>query len=213
MDCHQYSIKVLNQAYEKAEAYYKCKFVRPKIVIKNTKSKAGHFKPGYNTRTLLSMGYDIKNELKSSFTSLIAWRKSHIMISEHWYKIRGRKATKKTIYHEVAHAVTFELYGGSVRSHGPEWKRIMRVVFNLKPDRCFTPTIKQIMLSEDRSKKRKRKSVNAKKNLVVDKRTSEQIQADKDRMAKARAARKPKTKPVMPGLFELIKNKFTSEGW
>jgi len=206
MNCQEFSVRVLNEAYDKAEVYYKRKFVRARIVIKNTKSKAGHFKPGHKTDSLVAMGYNLTNDLKSSVVSLIAWRKGHIMISDHWYKIRGRKATKKTIYHEVAHALTFELFGNSVKAHGVEWKRIMRVVFGLKPDRCFKPTIEQHLLSEARSTKRRKKATKAKYDIVVDTRTPEQVQADKDRMAKARAARKPKTKTILPALLELINN-------
>lgn len=207
MNCETFGIKVAHEAYAIAEKYYNRKFVIPKIIIKNTKSKAGHYKGRYKSESLISMGYNSENVTKSSFISLRAWRQSHIMISEHWYKIRGRKATRKTIFHEVAHALTYELFGNKVKAHGEEWKRIMRVVFNLKPDRCFVPTLEQMVLSEKRSARRKVASKKPTRAVAVDSRTPEQIQADKDRMAKVRAKRKKKTIPVLPGLLDIIKNK------
>lgn len=43
----------------------------------------------------------------------------------------------KTVPHEVAHYVTRVFYEeGGIKSHGPEWGKVMRECFGLSPDRC-----------------------------------------------------------------------------
>lgn len=40
-----------------------------------------------------------------------------------------------TIPHEMAHQVTFNLYGPEATAHGPEWKSVM-IAYGIKPQRC-----------------------------------------------------------------------------
>lgn len=44
----------------------------------------------------------------------------------------------QTAPHEVAHLVTYQVYGRRVAAHGSEWQGVMRDVFGLQPDRCHS---------------------------------------------------------------------------
>lgn len=204
-ECNELSAKAMAKAYEMAEKYYKRKFVRPKLIVKSTTSFAGRY------RHCLRQANIDRFAMLGSGGCVVS--KNQIIISSHWYHIRGKKKTENTVFHEVAHALTRELFGGTVRSHGPEWKRIMRVVFDRKADRCFTPTVNECIKhinkkhrkkSLARIKKNKDKIITPNKNKSV--RTPEQIQADKDKMAKVREARNKK-KQQPGGLLNIIKEK------
>jgi len=43
-----------------------------------------------------------------------------------------------TVPHEVSHYVTRTIWGRKVKSHGKEWKSVMRDVFKLEPTRCHS---------------------------------------------------------------------------
>lgn len=45
---------------------------------------------------------------------------------------------KQTVAHEVAHLLTYELFGPRVQAHGKEWQAIMTRVFALSADRCHS---------------------------------------------------------------------------
>lgn len=42
----------------------------------------------------------------------------------------------ETVAHELAHLITFTLYGRKAAPHGREWQHIMRSWFNVEPSRC-----------------------------------------------------------------------------
>lgn len=50
---------------------------------------------------------------------------------------------KQVIPHEVAHLITFQLYGSNVRPHGKQWQAIMTEVF-----KCPADTTHQLDISE-----------------------------------------------------------------
>jgi|GEM_PF-4097199 len=185
--------KHFNAAYDIAEKYYGETFNRAKLVLKPQVSRAGYCKYG--------LGGAIKVPVDGKPGKYQLLRPT-IMISSYWLKHKGRKAAVQTIYHEVAHAVVAELFG-RVKSHGPEWKRVMRVVFNLKADRCIEHNAKTILDKIKRRSKSRSKGGSVRPGVITTHRTKaiktlkirtpEQIQADKDRMAKVRASRKKKT--------------------
>jgi len=147
----------VSKAMDKACKHYGKQFKMPNVVIKESKSRGGYCKI-------------------HSFAGFFA--SAEIMLSSYYFRIRGAKAFKETCYHEVAHWIVFCLHGNKVKPHGAEWKRVMRVCFDLKPDRCFTLTIEERIRESSTRKMRKRKE-----------RTPAQIMADIERMAKVRAAR------------------------
>ena len=150
------SVNHVTKAMEKASKHYGKQFKMPKVYVKEAKGRGGYCKI-------------------SGFLGLFT--NAEIMISSYWFRIKGAKWLKDTCYHEVAHWITHCLHG-KVSPHGAEWKRVMRVCFDMKPDRCF-----QVTLDDKVRQMRTRK---------VRTRTPAQIQADKERMARVRAAREVK---------------------
>ena len=45
---------------------------------------------------------------------------------------------RQTVAHEVAHLLTYELFGPKAQAHGKEWQAIMTDVYALPADRCHT---------------------------------------------------------------------------
>ncbi len=181
--------KHFDAAYSKAEKYYGQTLNRAKLILKSQVSRAGYCVCGVGSAIKLSV------DGKPGKYHLV---RPTIMISTYWLKHKGRREAIQTIYHEVAHAVVAELFG-RVKSHGPEWKRVMRVVFDLKADRCIQHNARTLTDKIKRRSKRRAATSSVitggtKKTIKsTESRTVEQIQADKDRMAKVRAARKKKT--------------------
>ena len=145
------------KAVQKAHRHYGKKFMVPKVYLKEAKSRGGYCKIGG------FFGF---------FSS------AEIMISSYYFRIKGAKWLKDTCYHEVAHWITYCLHG-KVSPHGAEWKRVMRVCFDMKPDRCFSLTAEERVKEIAIKKLRRRRE-----------RTPSQVQADRERMAKVRAARR-----------------------
>lgn len=134
--CERVAMRHIEGAFAKAEKHYGRKFPRPKVVIKETTSKAGHACGG-----------------------------SEIMVSSYWYRVQGAKGMKDTCYHEVAHAIVHHLHGRVSRPHGDEWKRVMRVCFDMKPNRCVQMRpgdwLKKLKTRKLRKRTRTVKPVNA----------------------------------------------------
>jgi len=190
MNDMEFCQKHLEAAYKTAEKYYGTSLVRPDLKLKSQVSRAGYYKCAIGE-------WAIKPSVDGKPGKYYIIRPM-IMISSYWLKHKGREVVIQTIYHEVAHGVVAELFG-KVKSHGPEWKNVMRVVFERKADRCLKHTVKTI---SDKIKRRNKSNPDngsvitggRKKRLkTLRVRTPEQIQADKDRMAKVRANRNKKS--------------------
>ncbi|EIC20156.1 SprT family zinc-dependent metalloprotease [Thiorhodovibrio frisius] len=53
-----------------------------------------------------------------------------------WLLLRhGEEFIDQTVPHEIAHWLTFCLYGRKARPHGPQWRQLM-VLFGAEPRRC-----------------------------------------------------------------------------
>jgi len=66
-----------------------------------------------------------------------AWGSYKIRINLHIAKSNREAYFKRTIPHEIAHIITTRLYGGRAKSHGVEWRAIMKV-FNVESTRCHS---------------------------------------------------------------------------
>ena len=66
--------------------------------------------------------------------------KRMIRINPWFLKEYSNKIINETVPHEIAHYIAHQIYG-NVKSHGPEWKRVMRL-FGLAPNRCHTCYLK-----------------------------------------------------------------------
>lgn len=51
---------------------------------------------------------------------------------------RARRRGSHTIIHEVAHIVTFKVFPNAKQNHGPEFKRVMRMLGADNPTRCHS---------------------------------------------------------------------------
>lgn len=98
-------IEKVELCYLHAEKVLKCSFTRPTIQFNQGGKSAGSARLQHN-------------ELRFNPT-LLQENHAHFI--------------QQTVPHEVAHLITFQLYG-RVKPHGKEWKNIMLGIFNLAPD-------------------------------------------------------------------------------
>lgn len=120
--------KKVAQAVDRASNHYGKNFKLPSVYLKESKSRGGYCK------------------FRFSFWGWLFNKVSaEIMVSSYIYRIKTNKAQwlNEVIVHEVAHYITRCLHGFKVKPHGPEWKRVMRVCFDAKPDRCFSLTARE----------------------------------------------------------------------
>jgi len=96
--------------YQQAESFFKHSFIRPQVSFRLRGQKAG----------------------------CAHLQENRLRFNEALYRANQDDFLRQTVAHEVAHLVTYQRFGGSVRPHGKEWQAIMRGVFLLEPHRCHT---------------------------------------------------------------------------
>ena len=96
-------------AYQKAEAYFGRKFSRPVHQYDLRGTTAGEAK----------------------YIGILRWNLSIYALNKEVYLAR-------TVPHEVAHLVSYEMYGAAGHGHGKHWKSIMRNVMGLEAKRCHS---------------------------------------------------------------------------
>lgn len=99
---------IIEDCYKKGEAFFKQYFIRPTVTLDLKGSSAG-------------MAIPLKNLLRFNKELLINNQKHFLM---------------HTVPHEVAHLVAYHIYGIKIKPHGKEWQSIMKLVYNLPPERC-----------------------------------------------------------------------------
>jgi len=80
---------------------------------------------------LLELGWKYKFDQAKERFGLCNFENKFISISELICLLNegvNFPAIEDTILHEIAHALTFNQYGATVKSHGKEWKRIAREI-------------------------------------------------------------------------------------
>mgnify|MGYP000996666110 CR=1 FL=1 len=63
------------------------------------------------------------------------WPSNRIRLNPIFLTENPEAFIRQTVPHEIAHLVNRSLFGAAVKSHGPEWKNVMRG-FGLEPLRC-----------------------------------------------------------------------------
>lgn len=63
------------------------------------------------------------------------WRTRRITLSRHLVLLNDEEQVRDVVLHEVAHALA-----GHRAGHGPEWRRMARVV-GARPERCYPATV------------------------------------------------------------------------
>lgn len=95
-----------------AEKFFKREFERPtKIIFKRNGTKAG--------------------TCSVSFDQSIRELMFQLDLAEH-----NKETYHETVVHEMAHYIQRMVFGSFVKSHGKEWKYVMKKVFNAEPIRC-----------------------------------------------------------------------------
>lgn len=100
--------------YQTAERYFNCSFKRPDISFKLRGQKAG-------------VAHICENRLRFN-PVLYQENRTHFLLH--------------TVAHEVAHLVSYQLYGNSIRAHGSEWQAVMQHVYQLPANRCHNYAVK-----------------------------------------------------------------------
>ena len=114
------SINLIRSYIEKAEKIYKKNFSMPKVKWNLRGTTAGK-------------------------ASLSRWE---IHLHPVLVESEGEKYINRTPGHEVAHLITFSVYG-RVKPHGREWKSVM-LILGLDPKRCHNYDVSEVR--QDRSK-------------------------------------------------------------
>lgn len=107
IDLLQAAKRRIEEVYEIAEKVYQTKFTRPFISFQLKGRRAG-------------IAYPSRNEIKLNRDLLLQ---------------NGEKFILDTPGHEAAHLLSHTLYGPFIRSHGPEWQRVM-ITIGQEPTRC-----------------------------------------------------------------------------
>lgn len=73
-------------------------------------------------------------------TCLYNWvtRSAVLDFNEGLLKRNENEYFTQVIPHEVAHLIVNAVWGGRAKSHGKEWKQVMKYVFNLEPNRTHS---------------------------------------------------------------------------
>ena len=107
-------IERVEACYQKAEHYFNCSFKRPDISFKLRGQKAG-------------VAHICENRLR--FNPVL-------------YKENREHFLLHTVAHEVAHLISYKVYGKNIRAHGPQWQAVMQDVYRLPADRCHNYAVK-----------------------------------------------------------------------
>lgn len=84
-------------------------------------------------------------------------RQNVIKLNDYFLTTETEDMLGDTIPHELSHIVCHWLFPRAKQAHGPEWKRIMRSIFNTEPSRCHNYDIadlKKTGVVKTRTKKR-----------------------------------------------------------
>ena len=95
---------------EQAEKYYEADFPRPSIVLNLRGADAGQALPD-------------RNMLRFNL-AFFSRDPAHYL--------------RQVVAHEVAHLVSFRIFGRNIRPHGKEWRQVMTKAFKLPATRCHS---------------------------------------------------------------------------
>ena len=107
------ALKRIEEVYERFDAHYQKKFVRPTVKFDLRGNRSG-------------VAYFHKNLIRLNVNVLLDYKEDFI---------------KRTPGHEVAHLVSRNVYGAMIRSHGPEWQIAMHVI-GQPAERCHSFVVK-----------------------------------------------------------------------
>lgn len=105
----------VESCFKRAERYFNRSFERPAICFKLRGQKAG-------------VAHICENRLRFN-PVLYEENREHFLLH--------------TVAHEVAHLVSYSLYGKHIRPHGPQWQAVMQKVYQLPPQRCHNYAVKR----------------------------------------------------------------------
>ncbi len=100
--------------FKAAERYFNCSFVRPAVNFKLRGQKAG-------------VAHICENRLRFN-PIMYQENREHFLLH--------------TVAHEVAHLVSYKIYGSKIRAHGPEWQAVMHNIYQLPAIRCHNYAVK-----------------------------------------------------------------------
>lgn len=103
----------VEECFQIAESHFQLSFKRPEISFKLRGQKAG-------------VAHIDENRLRFNPT-LYAENPVHFL--------------QHTVAHEVAHLVSFAVFGKKIRAHGPQWQAVMQDVYLLPAHRCHSYTV------------------------------------------------------------------------
>lgn len=105
----------VESCFQAAESYFNRSFKRPDISFKLRGQKAG-------------VAHICENLLRFN-PVLYEANREHFLLH--------------TVAHEVAHIVSYKLYGNNIRPHGPQWQAVMQNVYQLPPHRCHNYAVQR----------------------------------------------------------------------
>ena len=100
--------------FQAAERHFNCSFVRPAVSFKLRGQKAG-------------VAHICENRLRFN-PIMYQENREHFLLH--------------TVAHEVAHLVSYKVYGNKIRAHGPEWQAVMQNIYQLPASRCHNYAVK-----------------------------------------------------------------------
>ena len=107
-------LQQVEECFVVAEKFFSRTFARPTdIIFKRSGTKAG--------TCMVSFDQNIRELM------------FQLDLAEH-----NKSTYHEIVIHEVAHYIQRMVFGHFVRSHGKEWKYVMRTVFNADPVRCHS---------------------------------------------------------------------------
>lgn len=104
----------VEECLQMAERHFQRTFKRPEISFQLRGQKAG-------------VAHIDDNRLRFNPT---LYAENHAHFLEH------------TVAHEVAHLITYAVYGKKIRAHGPQWQEVMQEVYELPANRCHSYAVR-----------------------------------------------------------------------
>ncbi|MCL7461686.1 SprT family zinc-dependent metalloprotease [Pseudomonas sp. NW5] len=101
--------------YQQAERFFTRSFARPSVSLRLRGLKAG----------------------------VAHLQENHLRFNAQLYRENRVHFLQQTVAHEVAHLIAHQLYGASIRPHGPQWQAIMTRVYGLPAERCHHYAVKR----------------------------------------------------------------------
>lgn len=109
--------KKVTECYEKANAFFSRKFPRCAIQYGVNGGHAGY----------------------ANYTQNLIKLNSELLLRNY------QDMLEDTVPHEVAHLITRQVFGNSVKSHGNEWRTVMMAVFGIQPSRCHKYPLQYVL--------------------------------------------------------------------